>query len=400
MKRILEQLETAGHQAYAVGGCVRDSLLERVPEDWDITTSALPEEVKALFRRTIDTGIQHGTVTVLMPDPDKSSGFEGYEVTTYRIDGEYKDGRHPDKVIFTPSLHEDLARRDFTINAMAVNAGGDLVDDFSGLEDLEKKVIRAVGNAEHRFEEDALRMLRALRFSAQLGFCIEESTRQAVCKLSERIRHVSKERIAVELTKLLMSDRPWMIEAVFETGLAKYLTEEFCGIHYEHRMPDGLPRKKGVRWGIFLRNDPCMVRTVLRKLKMDNETINEAENIAGLFQKELPADAEGNPDAYRTRKLLSEYGFVLYSDYLDARKCVSSGTKDIAVTDAVRSLVEKIIADKDCITLKELAISGGDLMSYGIPRGPEIGRVLNLLLDDVLHDPEHNKKEYLSRLLS
>ena len=163
VKRIIRTLETAGFEAYAVGGCVRDALLNRVPQDWDITTSALPEEVKRLFPRTVDTGIEHGTVTVMR-------GQEGYEVTTYRIDGTYEDFRHPDSVTFTRNLGEDLLRRDFTINAMAYNESTGLVDLFDGMKDLQAGIIRAVGNPAERFSEDALRILRAVRFAAQLGF--------------------------------------------------------------------------------------------------------------------------------------------------------------------------------------------------------------------------------------
>ena len=183
---IIERLESRGHEAYAVGGCVRDSILGKTPADWDITTSASPEEVKELFAHTIDTGIAHGTVTVMM-------NHCGYEVTTYRIDGEYKDGRHPESVAFTTRLSEDLKRRDFTINAMAYNSTEGLVDLFGGIEDLQSGTIRCVGCARERFSEDALRMLRAVRFSAQLGFAIEPDTYQAICDLAPTIARVSME---------------------------------------------------------------------------------------------------------------------------------------------------------------------------------------------------------------
>ena len=187
---ILHTLEDAGFEAYAVGGCVRDSLLGRIPDDWDITTSATPEQVKALFRRTVDTGLTHGTVTVMMEK-------EGFEVTTYRVDGEYEDGRHPKEVIFTASLKEDLKRRDFTINAMAYHPSTGIVGLFGGLEDLKNRCIRCVGEPLERFSEDALRIMRAVRFSAQLGFQIEENTRKALGVLAPNLRHVSAERIQV-----------------------------------------------------------------------------------------------------------------------------------------------------------------------------------------------------------
>ncbi|MBR0153830.1 MAG: CCA tRNA nucleotidyltransferase, partial [Lachnospiraceae bacterium] len=216
---ILRSLEEAGHEAYIVGGCVRDALLGREPQDWDITTSALPEQVQALFRRTIDTGIQHGTVTVMF-------GKEAYEVTTYRIDGEYHDGRHPDQVTFTRSLEEDLKRRDFTINAMAYNPKRGLVDLFGGQKDLAERVIRAVGDARERFSEDALRMLRAVRFAGQLGFAIEEGTLEGIRALAPTLAKISQERIREELTKLLLSPQPELLETAIDTGMTAVILPE------------------------------------------------------------------------------------------------------------------------------------------------------------------------------
>ena len=206
---IIHKIEKAGFEAFAVGGCIRDSLLSRTPNDWDITTSALPEQVKALFPHTIDTGIKHGTVTVMCH-------HVGYEVTTYRIDGEYEDGRHPKQVVFTPSLIEDLKRRDFTINAMAYNDSRGLVDAFEGQQDLQKGVIRAVGEPEKRFSEDALRIMRAVRFAAQLGYTIEEETEAAMCRLSDTLTKISAERIQVELVKLLVSDHPGHMKILYD----------------------------------------------------------------------------------------------------------------------------------------------------------------------------------------
>ena len=220
VKKIINVLQSAGYEAWAVGGCVRDSILHREPDDWDITTSARPEQVKVLFHRTVDTGIQHGTVTVLM---DRV----GYEVTTYRIDGEYEDSRHPKEVTFTASLQEDLRRRDFTINAMAYNEEAGLVDIFGGIEDISKKVIRCVGDAKERFTEDALRMMRAVRFSAQLGYDIEEATRLAICELSQTLEKISAERIRTELLKLLVSPHPEMLRICRETGMTAVFLPEF-----------------------------------------------------------------------------------------------------------------------------------------------------------------------------
>ena len=220
VKAILHTLQEAGYEAYAVGGCIRDSLLGRRPDDWDITTSAKPQETKALFGKTIDTGIQHGTVTVMRHG-------RGYEVTTYRVDGEYEDGRHPKEVTFTASLKEDLRRRDFTVNAMAYNEEDGLVDLFGGRQDLEQKIIRCVGEANERFEEDALRIMRAVRFSAQLGFSIEERTKEAIRGHAERLRQVSAERIQVELTKLVISPNPDFLRIAWETGITAVVLPEF-----------------------------------------------------------------------------------------------------------------------------------------------------------------------------
>ncbi len=492
---IIAELERAGYEAYAVGGCVRDRLLGRVPGDWDITTSARPEQVKAVFRRTIDTGIQHGTVTVLMPAEQaggthadssvagEASGiradarraasqsgrsaaahagrsvehpaaksapvWEGYEVTTYRIDGAYLDGRHPSAVQFTPSLHEDLARRDFTINAMAVNDRSGIVDDFGGLEDLGRRVVRAVGEPELRFQEDALRMLRALRFSAQLGFDIDPATWQAVRKLAPNLQHVSKERIAVELTKLLMSDHPEHIALVSTSGLSEYISEHFADAFHDAIgapddypvypwMPSDLPDERYVRWGVFLRGVPDRARGILRELKMDNDTIAKGGTVAQLFLEPLP------DSRYKIRKKLSEIGYETYENYLRAVACLLRAARDAEwmkpyldaacpkeeavimpccqtatkpnsacsapekhedrtaeLLDRVRRVQFEVAAIRvagDCIELKNLEISGQELMAIGIPRGPEIGRTLHALLDQVLQDPSQNHRERLIEL--
>lgn len=231
VKYILETIMEAGYEAYAVGGCIRDSILGRIPDDWDITTSADPYQIKELFGRTIDTGIKHGTVTVML---DK----EGFEVTTYRIDGEYEDGRHPKEVTFTANLIEDLKRRDFTINAMAYNETNGLVDAFHGLEDMEQKVIRCVGCAKERFREDALRMMRAVRFSAQLGCRIEAETAKAMKELAANLSQISAERIQAELTKLVLSPHPEYLRIAYETGITAVVLPEFdCLMETEQKSP-------------------------------------------------------------------------------------------------------------------------------------------------------------------
>ncbi len=220
VNKIIDTLEEAGYEAYAVGGCVRDSLLGRTPDDWDITTSAKPEDCKRLFPRTVDTGIKHGTVTVLL-------GGEGFEVTTYRIDGVYEDGRHPREVTFTASLKEDLRRRDFTVNAMAYNERSGLVDIYGGMQDIKNRVIRCVGDAWERFDEDALRMLRAVRFSAQLGYRIDEKTREAVKAMAPNLQKISAERIQAELVKLVTSPHPDDLRTAYELGITAQILPEF-----------------------------------------------------------------------------------------------------------------------------------------------------------------------------
>lgn len=211
---IVKTIQAAGFEAYVVGGCVRDSLLGREPQDWDITTSATPEQVKALFPRTVDTGLKHGTVTVLY-------GGEGFEVTTYRIDGKYEDGRHPSEVTFTPNLEEDLLRRDFTINAMAYNDEAGLVDFFGGREDMRIGVIRCVGKPEDRLQEDALRILRAIRFAAQLRYHVDAYTMTAIRKLAPNLKNISAERIQAELVKILLSPHPDYLRGHIQWGLQR-----------------------------------------------------------------------------------------------------------------------------------------------------------------------------------
>ena len=403
--RILRTLEKAGFEAYAVGGCVRDTLLDRQPGDWDITTSARPREVKALFRRTIDTGIQHGTVTVLMREENQQ--FTGYEVTTYRIDGEYLDGRHPREVIFTPSLHEDLARRDFTINAMAYNERAGIVDDFGGMEDLAAKQIRAVGNPAHRFQEDALRMLRAIRFSAQLDFGIEAETMAAVSALAPNLQKVSKERIATELTKLLLSKHPERLQLVFDTGLAPFVAADFSKLSALPRLTGDVPAKKGLRWGMLLRELPADTKRILRELKMDNDTIHYALSFGQLFRDALPENET------EIRRQMAAYGTEIWFDVLTLRQALAAEGNVFRAEDAaaagspatreglaaLEKAGRKILRRGDCIAIGMLAVNGQDLMAAGVPRGPEIGRILQVLLQEVLADPKRNERgDLLGRL--
>ncbi len=374
VERILERLNEKGFEAYAVGGCVRDSLLGRQPEDWDITTSARPEQVKALFRRTIDTGILHGTVTVMMDGA-------GYEVTTYRIDGEYADGRHPKQVVFTPDLLEDLKRRDFTINAMAYSHKTGIVDAFGGAGDLKGRLIRCVGNPLERFEEDALRLLRAIRFSAQLGFSIEEETCDAIIRIAPNLLKVSRERIQAELTKLLQSGCPEKIKTVYEMGISPYISQAFSEVPWQSfQIPDRLSSEKYVRWGAFLRlagSDKAV--QVLKDLKMDNDTISRVKVLAVWADREVQAEEKEIrrsmsrmlPEVWDTLVELNGYG------------------------EKVRRLTEEIRERGDCLDLKHLAVNGQDLIAAGIRPGKEMGTALEELLEWVLEDPKRNHKDIL-----
>ena len=404
VQRIIGRLESAGFEAYAVGGCVRDSLLGRTPEDWDITSSARPEELKRLFKRTVDTGIQHGTVTVLIGGGEGGKRAQAFEVTSYRVDGEYKDGRHPESVRFTPSLSEDLSRRDFTINAMAYNEKSGIVDLFQGMEDLERGEIRAVGEAELRFREDALRMLRALRFSAQLRFRIAPGTLEAVRSLARGLSRVSKERIQAELTKLLLSDNPEQMELVFQTGLAPYVSEHFPEIASPSlpELSGDMEREAFLRWGMLLRGREQLAKRILRELKMDRATIDRAGSIAALHGERIPEDAPG------ARRLLSRYGEELFFSWLSMEEALAlhipreraaplPGERSQGKIRRARALGEEILKNGDCLSLSALMINGEDLAELGIPRGPEYSAVLRALLSEVLEDPKRNRREYLRK---
>ena len=394
---IIRQIEQAGYEAYAVGGCVRDALLGREPEDWDITTSAKPEVVKSLFLRTIDTGIEHGTVTVLLSPQEAGEGDRAFEVTTYRVDGIYEDGRHPKAVSFTGSLEEDLARRDFTINAMAYHMDRGIIDCYHGQEDLENKRIRTVGRAEERFTEDALRMMRGIRFSAQLDFQIEADCLQAMLALRENLGKVSKERIAVELVKLLCSRHPERVKLLFSTGLSDFVTRHFSEIE-KRGIPSLLGNakdKKYLRLGLLLRHLPEYAKEILEELKLDRECIDQAFAFVELFSLE-EADSP-----YALRKRLSRYGLELIQDFYDTKALLLenvSNTPGKAMAEQVQlrlSWLQKIQEEGDCYTLSNLAIKGKDLLSIGVQAGPAMGELLHQALDYVMLNPSENEREAL-----
>ena len=377
---VIGKIRDAGYEAFAVGGCVRDTLLGRTPEDWDVTTSARPEAVKAIFERTVDTGLQHGTVTVL-------KNRKGYEVTTYRIDGEYHDGRHPDSVEFTPNLLEDLKRRDFTINAMAYSHETGIVDEFGGMEDLKAGIVRCVGRPEDRFTEDALRLLRALRFSAQLGFEIEESTYAAIKTIAPNLAKVSKERVQAELTKLLLSAHPEQILLLKETGLSAQIVPGFDAVFAPALFSElsRLPAEKSLRWaGFLLCQSTKQAEAVLKGLKMDNETIGNVSRMIEGAKETLPLEKPA------VRRAMSRYTPYQLEGALKLKELM--GSPD---AEEIRRLREEIIRDGDCVSLKDLAVKGRDLLEAGVERGPMVGEILNHLFDLVLLYPEKNDRELL-----
>jgi len=426
VKQIIETIQAAGFEAYAVGGCVRDSLLGRVPSDWDITTSAKPEQVKALFPRTIDTGIQHGTVTVMLQK-------EGFEVTTYRIDGKYEDSRHPKEVTFTANLTEDLKRRDFTINAMAYNETEGLIDIFDGREDMEKKQIRCVGEARERFREDALRMMRAVRFSAQLGYEIEEQTKEAIRELAPTLINISAERIQTELVKLVVSPHPDYLRAAYETGITAVVLPEFdrmmeteqnnphhCYTVGEHTLQamQNIKADKVLRLSILFHDvgkpDSCtvdekgvshfyghpelgmeMTRVILRRLKFDNETIYKVTKLVRFHDYSIAPTPKGMRRAiFKVGEDIMPCLFPVKQADLLAQSSFQREEKQENL-ETLKKLYEKVLEERDCVSLKTLAVTGSDLIAAGMKPGKEIGEVLNRLLQLVIEEPAYNTKEYL-----
>ena len=423
---IINRLKENGYEAYAVGGCVRDSVLGRIPDDWDITTSATPNETKALFPRTFDTGIEHGTITVLVEK-------ESFEVTTYRVDGEYEDSRHPKEVVFTRSLKEDLLRRDFTINAMAYNEEEGLVDIFGGMEDLKRKTIRCVGNASERFGEDALRILRAVRFAAQLGFEIDSETMEGIQSLAPTLANISAERIQVELVKMLVSPNPRLLKLAYELGITKVILPEFDEMmHTEQETPhhmysvgehtlkavEQVRADKVLRLTMLLHDvaKPQMktmddsgvahfkmhdikgaeaAKKILKRLKFDNDTLGKVTKLIQYHDYRMPAQPKN------VRRAVNKIGEELFPYYLEVRKADTMAQSDYMRQEKLQNISEieqcyqGILEKKECVSLKMLAVTGRDLIADGMEPGKQIGAVLQALLEYVLEYPECNTKEAL-----
>ena len=429
VKCIIDTLEEAGFEAYAVGGCVRDSMLGRKPEDWDITTSASPWQVKELFPVTVDTGIKHGTVTVLI-------GHEGFEVTTYRIDGEYEDKRHPKEVLFTSDLLEDLKRRDFTINAMAYNDKKGLVDAFGGARDLEDKKIQCVGDPVERFTEDALRLMRAVRFSAQLGFSIEGRTKEVIPALAGNLADISEERIQTELVKLLVSGHPEELRTLYETGMTKVFLPEFDrmmatpqnNLHHCYNVGDhtiaalGYVRPDKVLRLTMLLHDVAkpvcksvdgegiyhfyghpergaqMAREILQRLKFDNNTIGKVTALIR-WHDHRPKLEEAS-----VRRAVHQVGPDQYPALFEVKfadtmaKNQYKREEKLAYLAWYKKIYQEILEKKQCLGLKDLAVNGKDLIQLGMEQGKGLGDTLDRLLSHVLEFPEDNTREVLLRL--
>lgn len=356
---ILQTLRRAGYEAWFVGGCVRDSLLGRPIHDWDVTTSALPEQVMTCFEKCIPTGLRHGTVTVLTEQGQ-------VEVTTYRTDGDYPDGRHPAEVTFVRSLQEDLARRDFTVNAMAMDEAGNIVDLYGGREDLKQKLLRCVGDPEKRFREDALRMLRAVRFSAQLDFTIEPQTQIAMEKLGYLCAGLSAERVRDELEKTLLSAHPKNVQQIASLGLPEVYGLE---AKTDCQWLSELPAERTVRWAGLCRLYPKLDLTALR---LDKLTAQDAMTAGRL---PVPIKELG------WKRLVADHG---------ARRAGIVGA-----LAGEQTLLERLLSSGDCLTLKQLAVKGRDLPHL---KGKAVGEHLQKLLYHVLEHPEDNQKGLLQKI--
>jgi tRNA nucleotidyltransferase (CCA-adding enzyme) len=422
---ILKSLEQHGFDAFVVGGCVRDSIIGRSPQDWDIASSAKPQEVKNIFPKTIDTGLKHGTVTILLHN-------SSYEITTYRIEGKYISNRKPEAVEFTDSIEMDLSRRDFTINAMAYHPLTGLVDPFGGIDDINTKQIKAVGNAAHRFEEDALRMLRAVRFSAQLGYSIERDTLEAIEKHCSLLKNISGERIRDELNKILLAN-PMIFELLHHTGILKQIIPELdicfettqrhpyhvynVGMHSLHAA-ESIKGISLLRWTMLLHDigKPMAHSTdskgidhfymhqkisaekaslVLQRLRFDNAAITRIKKLI------LEHDRQIGDHEKSVRKAIAAIGVDLFEDWMQVRMAdikaqnPEKAKERLVKLNAVETAYHKIINEKQCLTLKDLTVSGKDLMDMDFPQGKKLGEVLQQLLDAVLEQPELNEREKL-----
>ena len=423
---ILRRLNERGYEAYAVGGCVRDQLLGRTPDDWDLTTSARPEQVMELFApHCIPTGLQHGTVTV-------RQDHRSFEVTTFRTDGVYSDHRHPDEVHFSDRLEEDLKRRDFTVGAMAMDAQGRIVDLFGGREDLKNGVIRCVGEADRRFDEDALRIMRALRFMSVLGFSIAPDTADAIRRGREKLRHIAVERICVEMTKLLCGADAARVLLEFPEVIGVFLPEMLPAVGFEQRnrhhcydvwehtvrAVEAVPTEPVLRWAMLFHDlgkphcftldedgvghfyghgkiSRTLAAEAMSRLKFDNDSRNRIELLVDWHDRVIPCTRRG------LRRALNKLGAdgaaqliaVKRADNLAQAPAYRDRQREL---DRAEETIAELMAEDACFSLKQLAVNGRDMMALGLS-GPAIGQMLQQLLDQVLEEKLPNDRETLLR---
>ncbi|MCI6194523.1 MAG: CCA tRNA nucleotidyltransferase [Faecalibacterium sp.] len=394
---LLNALHAAGYAAYAVGGCVRDSLLGRTAHDWDLCTSALPQQVMELFgaAQCIPTGLQHGTVTI-------KYGGQLYETTTFRTEGSYTDGRHPDEVQFVPDVREDLARRDFTINAMAYNEAEGLVDPFGGQKDLQNGLLRAVGEPQQRFTEDALRILRLYRFAARFGFALDAATARAARQLAPHLDCISAERIQEELAKLLAAPQPG---AYLEPAVLAVVLPELTPAALEAAKPvvDACPAGEEnlpVRWAALLGAlGETDTRRVLKRLRCSNACIEETAVLVretagkGVSEEKAPAHAPVHAGEVAIRQLLGRYGLCTVERL--CALCAALHPQNAPACTFAAQRARQLDADGVCCRVSQLAVNGRDLMAAGIPAGPALRRVLEALLDGVIRAEYPNEKPAL-----
>jgi tRNA nucleotidyltransferase (CCA-adding enzyme) len=433
VKIIMNQLSKNNHKSYVVGGCCRDALLGREPKDWDICTSAKPNEMLEIFKdfKIIETGIKHGTLTVVINNTN-------YEVTTFRVDGDYSDNRHPDSVKFVDDITLDLSRRDFTINAMAYSDEEGLINPFNGLQDIKTKIIRCVGIADERFKEDALRMLRAIRFSAQLIFRIEEWTKNSIHNNASLIENVSYERINSEICKILNSNRPNKIVGLYLFGLSKYFMSEFDSMfnckqntpwHYTNVGDHTINALQNSREDLSLRlailfhdtgkpssktttnegidhfyHHPIksaeIAKETMTRLHFDNKTIEDVVTLVSYH------DATIDLNKHSIKRMLNKIGEELFFKLLDLQYADCSAQnlelsqEKIDLLPQIRELAQTIITEKEPFGIKDLAINGNDMIALGYKPNKELGNALSTILELVIDDPTLNTKNQLQEIAS
>jgi len=423
---VIQKLNNAEFEGYIVGGCVRDAILGRIPEDWDITTNARPGDIKSLFEKTVDTGIRHGTVTIIIDG-------KRIETTTFRIDGRYVDGRRPDSVEFTSSLEADLSRRDFTINAIAYHPDRDFIDPFNGRHDIGERLVRTVGDPDERFGEDALRMLRAVRFAAQLDFSIAPDVIESIKSGSSLILNISRERVRDELTKILTSDHPVKFIMLRDTNLLQYILPEFevcfntlqknpyhvynVAMHTLSSISH-VENDRILRWTMLLHDigKPStkitdesgvdhfyghqaksmeMSEVILKRLRFDSKSIKKICRLVKFHDREII------PTEKAVRKAVSSIGEDIFPELLKVREADKKAQspqyleQSLAEIQKVREIYEKIRENRHCISLNELKINGHDLIDLGYRPGREIKEMLVKLLELVIENPGMNDREKL-----